>query len=81
MEHGSAFAPTLRLHGSADPARVPGRPGRHAPGRGLLRGLFAALEHVHLYSAPRILSAECLPAGNAPLSGKGHLQGQGVSLP
>jgi hypothetical protein len=81
MERGSALAGNLRFYVSADPDRVPGRPGRAVPGRGLLRGLCAVLEFVRLYSAPRILSVECLPAGKAPLAGTGPIQGRGVSLP
>ena len=79
MELGPARTGTLRP--CADPDKVPGRSGRVFSGRVLLHGLFALLEAARLYSAPHILNAECLPAGNAPFPGAGPIQGQGVSLP
>ncbi|MDR1360446.1 MAG: hypothetical protein LBJ82_05625 [Deltaproteobacteria bacterium] len=77
MEHGRALAGELQLHVCADQ----GKAGRVVSGRGLPRGLFAVLELVRLYSAPRILGVEFLPAGNVPLSGTDNSQGQGVSIP
>ncbi|MDR2075514.1 MAG: hypothetical protein LBP61_01060 [Desulfovibrio sp.] len=77
MEQSIALGGALRP--CAEPGKVSGRPGGVPSGGGLRRGLFAVLEAARVYSAPHILSAECLPAGNAPLPGTGHLQGQGVS--
>lgn len=38
-------------------------------------GLFAMLDRLHLYSAPIIISAECLAGDPAALSGKNSVQG------
>ena len=38
-------------------------------------GLFAVLDRLHLYSAPVIISAECLGRDPGALSGKNSLQG------
>jgi hypothetical protein len=78
MERGSALAGNLNLHVRAGAGKT--GPGA-VFGRAFARGLLAVLEIIRLYSAPRILGVECLPAGNAPLSGKDHLQGQGVPIP
>ena len=40
-----------------------------------LKGLLTMLDRLHLYSAPIIISAECVAADAALLSGKGPLQG------
>ena len=37
--------------------------------------LLTLLDRLHLYSAPIIVSAECLPDGKALLSGNSHMQG------
>jgi hypothetical protein len=79
IKRGSALAGNLNLHVRAGAGKT--GPGRAVSGRAFARGLLAVLEIIRLYSAPRILGVECLPAGNAPLSGKDHLQGQGVPIP
>jgi hypothetical protein len=79
MKHGGFPRGALRLPVSSGPA--PASSAGALSGRGLLGGVFAVLEFIRLSSAPRILRVECLPAGNAPLSGRSSLQGQGVSLP
>jgi hypothetical protein len=80
MKRGDFFGDALRFPVAPEPDAT----SNSSPGalgwRALLGGVFAVLEFVRLSSAPRILSVECLPAGNAPLPGKGSVQGQGVSL-
>ena len=76
MKHDGFPKGALRLPVAPVPGSSPGA----LSGRGLLNGVFAVLEFVRLSSVPRILNVECLPAGNAPLPGKGPVQGQGVSL-
>ncbi len=38
-----------------------------------INGLLTVLDRLHLYSAPIILNAECIPDGTTLLSGKSHL--------
>ncbi|MDR2161735.1 MAG: hypothetical protein LBO77_06325 [Desulfovibrio sp.] len=73
---------TSRASVAGVPPRSFRSPGPACSGPGIiLPGLFTVLEYLRLSSAPRILGAECLPAGNALLSGPDHIQGQGVSIP
>ena len=59
---------TFRMYGSAAPLRQPFT-------SACINGLLTLLDRLHLYSAPIIVSAECLPDGNALLSGNSHMQG------